>query len=234
MRARTSTTAARVYERQPFREFLRTFRWKQGEHMLLAAPTQTGKSTLASYLVAKRTSVVVLASKGKDANLAARYADYNRRATWEPQHGPKLLLWPKKQATNAQNIAHQKAVFREALDSVGRTGGWCVVVDEGHWATEFLGLGKDIAVLHHQGSSAGITMVTLTQRPAWIPRITYSSSSHVFLGNTTDRDDLKALADMGGVDAAAVRQAVMSLGRHDLLYLNPMGDAPPRIINIRQ
>ena len=223
-----------MYEREPFAKFMARLRWKQGEHLLIAAPTQCGKSTLASYLVARRGNVVVLASKRHDKNLLARYADYTRIPTWKPAAGRRLLLWPKGQPTNAQTIVHQRGIFRDALDGVSRTRGWCVVVDEAHWCTEFLQLGKEIAVLHHQGSSSGISMVTLTQRPAWIPRIAYSSSSHVFLGGTTDKDDLKALSDLGGVNAQEVKATVARLGRHDLLYLNPMGDAPPAVINIRQ
>lgn len=214
---------------------MRTLKWRQGEHVMLAAPTQCGKTTLASLLVKRRAYVVVLASKIKDDNLRARYRDYTRASDWPAGRGTKrVLLWPKGQAELSQNITHQRAVFKRALDSVGRQHGWCVVVDEAHWASQFLRLDKEIAILHHQGASSGTSMVVLTQRPAWIPRIIYSSASHVFLGATSYKDDLKALADMGGINSKEVADTVQRLGRHDLLYLNPMGDHPPTIINIRK
>ena len=68
----------------PFAEHLRALRWRQGEHLLVAAPTQCGKSTLASLLAPRRKNVVVLASKPSDDNLRARYADYTRVADWHP------------------------------------------------------------------------------------------------------------------------------------------------------
>lgn len=224
-----------MYDRVPFRQFMRDFRWRQGEHVMLAAPTQTGKSTLASMLVTRRANVVVLASKQRDDNLRARYRNYRRYTQWPPDRADhRVLLWPKHQDTLGEVITHQRAVFKNCLDGVSRQAGWCVVVDEAHWCSQFLRLDKEIAVLHHQGSSSGISMVTLTQRPAWIPRIIYSSATHVFLGQTSDKDDLRPLSNMGGTDAKQVAETLYAMGRHDLLYLNPMGDASPVIINTRQ
>ena len=131
-------------------------------------------------------------------------------------------------------ITVQREQFKRCLDGVGREGGWTVVVDEAHWTSQFLKLDKEVAVLHHQGSSSGVTMVVLTQRPAWIPRIIYSSASHVFLGQTAFKDDLRSLSSMGGVNAKEVMETVQTIGRHDLLYLNPMGDNEPCVINIRK
>lgn len=202
---------------------------------MLAAPTQTGKSTLASMLVTRRANVVVLASKSRDDNLRARYRDYRRYQNWPPDRDDhRVLLWPKHQPTLGEVIVHQRAVFKNCLDGVSRQSGWCVVVDEAHWCSQFLRLDKEIAVLHHQGSSSGISMVTLTQRPAWIPRIIYSSATHIFLGQTSDRDDLRPLSNLGGTNAKEVAETLYAMGRHDLLYLNPMGDSNPVVINTHQ
>ena len=227
------TTA--LYEPKPFSQFLRDLRWKQGEHMLIAAPTQAGKSTLASYLVARRGQVVVLAAKGKEDNLRRRYADFAKITDWPPPRDKsKVLLWPTRQATAALTMKTQQDAFKKCLDYVNMRGAWCVVDDESHWMSQFLRLDKEIAILHHQGSSQGVTMVNLTQRPSWIPKIIYSSSSHVFIGNTSDRDDLKSLSNLGGVDAKEVAETVQRIGRHDLLYINSMGDGKPCVINVRK
>lgn len=227
------------YPRVRFAEHLRTLRWRQGEHMLMAANTQCGKSTLAAKLSHRRDNVVVLASKPSDDNLRRRYADYLRMDQWNPPRNPdrkesRILLWPKKAATLEGTIPIQRPVFKDCLDSVSRMKGWCVIVDEAHWCSEFLRLSKEIAVLHHQGSSSGITMVTLTQRPSWIPKIIYSSASHAYIGFTANRDDLRQLSNLGGIDAPRVMDTVQRLGKHDMLYLNPMGDGNPCIINTQQ
>jgi hypothetical protein len=224
-----------VYERELFGKFLRRLDWKQGEHLFIAAPTQAGKTTLASYLAARRNHVVVLSSKPGDDNLRRRYADYRRITEWPPDRDTnRVLLWPKQQSELSRTIVAQRAAFKRCLDSVSKQRGWCVVIDEAHWCSQFLRLDREIAVLHHQGSSTGISMVTLSQRPAWIPRIIYSSASHVFLGATHDRDDLKALSNLGGIDAKETLDTLQRMGRHDLLYINPMGDGAPAVVNIRR
>ena len=164
-----------------------------------------------------------------------RFADFHKIEDWPPPRGKnRVLLWPKVQSTAALTQMVQRDAFKKCLDFVNMRGAWCVVDDESHWLSQFLRLDKEIAILHHQGSSQGVSMVNLTQRPSWIPKIIYSSSSHVFLGKTADRDDLKALSNLGGVDAKEIAATLQTIGRHDLLYLNPMGDAKPCVINVRK
>lgn len=226
---------AKAYDREPFAEFMQRFRWRQGEHMLIIADTQCGKTSLASILAARRSHVVVLGSKPRDDNLKRRYADYFRTGTWPaPREEKRVLLWPKNQKELSQNIITQRHEVKKCLDSVGGSGGWCVVVDEAHWTSQFLKLDKEIAVLHHQGASSGITMLVISQRPAWIPRIVYSSATHVFLGRFDNPEDLRALSSMGGLDKDDVKFTMQGLGRHDLLYLNRRDDIQPAIINIRK
>lgn len=224
-----------LYEQKPFSTFLRDLQWRQGEHFFIAAPTQTGKTTITSTLVSRRAHVVVLASKPRDPSLVKYYADYKRISSWPPPPGTKrVLLWPKPGKTLLETIEIQRKAFKKCLDSIGLAGGWCVVTDEFHWLSQFLRLDRENALLQHQGSSSGLTVVNLSQRPAWIPRITYSSATHSLIGSTTDKDDLKSLSNFGGSNARRVIETVQTMGRHDLLYLNPMGTAEPCIINSRK
>jgi hypothetical protein len=226
-----------AYEPKPFRDFMHELKWRQGEHFLIAAPTQTGKTTIAAYLVNRRKFVCVLGSKSKDKQLTERYPTFTRIEKWSrrvPREHQKVLLWPKVQNTIADTVLLQREVHKDYLDYINRIGGYCTVVDEYHWEAQFLRLDKELAAHHHQGSTNGNTMLDLTQRPAWIPRITYSSATHALIGRTRDKDDLKALSQLGGVDSARVIETVQRMGRHDLLYLNPMGDASPCIINTRK
>lgn len=224
-----------MYNRMAFRPFMESMRWKQGEHILLASPTGTGKTTLAAQLIRKRSHVVVLASKTRDSTIQQSFRDCERITEWPPRYDTnRVLLWPKNKGDLADVIAVQRIEFKSCLNDVGKMGGWCVVIDEAHWLSQFLKLDKEIAILHHQGRSSGVSMVVCTQRPAWIPRIVYSSASHVFLGQTASKDDIKSLASLGGVDAPQVLDTVQHIGRHDLLYLNPMGDHAPVVINTRK
>lgn len=223
---------------QPFAEHYKKLNWKQGEHLLIAAPTGAGKTTIAQQLVQKRRHVVMLVSKLHDPTLQAEFKGWHRATSWPPPRWEeKVLLWPKPTKKFGDNVKQHREVFGEALDDIGAGQGWTVLVDELHYTAsrEFAGLGAEIALLHHQGRSSGNTVVSLTQRPAWVPKIIYSSVTHAYIARTRDKDDLKRLSDLGGIDPRQVGSVVSQLPtRHDYLYVNPQGDSPPRIVNVRK
>lgn len=224
-----------MYNRMAFRPFMESMRWKQGEHILIASPTGSGKTTLAAQLIRKRDRVVVLASKSHDETIRQSFRDCEIIREWPPRYDSKrVVLWPRNRGDQAELINVQREEFLKCFNGVGKWGGWCMLIDESHWVSQFLHLDKNIAIMHHQGRSSGVSMVVCTQRPAWIPRIVYSSVSHVFLGQTASHDDQKALASMGGIHSKDVFDTLSRIGRHDLLYLNPMGDHAPVVINTRK
>lgn len=232
-------TSSVEFTRQSFEEHLRTLSWKQGEHVLMAAPTGAGKSTLMQAIIPKRRHVVILVTKFHDPLFEREFKGWYICRDWKklPRGEEKVLLWPKKQGSIREDIKHQAQVFSDCLEDIIRKQGWTVVVDELHYTTDphFLNLGPEIALLHHQGRSAGNTVVNLTQRPAWVPKIVYSSVSHAWIARTRDTQDLRRLSDLGGIDPRTVAAQVGGLPtRHDYLYMNPHGDAPARIVNVRR
>jgi hypothetical protein len=232
--------------RTPWRKHLQSVRWEQGDHILLAAPTRAGKTTMARKLIEKRGHTVVFVTKTHDSTIKNDYRGFYIARSWrdivsQPWH-EKVLLWPKAEKTLMATARKQRDIFGEALDRIGRGNrdgwsGWCCVVDESHYMTDprYLNLGKEIAMLHHVGRSAGISMVDLTQRPSWIPKIVYSSVTHAWIARTRDMDDLKRLSDLGGIDPRQLRDSIVALpSRHDYVYVNPQGDARPVIVNTRK
>jgi hypothetical protein len=229
--------------RQPWGEHFETLPWHQGDHLLIAAPTKAGKTTMVRRLADKRSHSVMLVTKTHDPTIRNEFKGWDVLRSWPPSPWQdKVLLWPKPQRTARATLMHQRGVFGEALDRIFRGNrdgwsGWNVIVDESHYLTsrEFCDLGPAIAMLHHQGRSAGVSMVNLTQRPAWIPKIIYSSVTHAWIARTRDMDDLKRLADLGGIDPRQMRDTVARLpSRHDYVYVNPQGDARPVIVNTRK
>ena len=240
----TATATETAFAPAPWATHYRALQWRQGEHVLLAAPTSAGKTTMARKLADKRSHVIMLVTKTHDETIRAEFRGWDRVHSWselKPWH-TKVLLWPKPGKTLADTLNLQRDVMRDALDGIGRgnrTGwsGWGVVVDESHYMTDpkFLNLGKEIAMLHHVGRSAGISMMDLTQRPSWIPKIIYSSVTHAYVARTRDAGDLKRLADLGGIDPRLTAHAVATLPtRHDYVYVSPQTDAPPAIVNTRR
>jgi hypothetical protein len=229
-----------IYPREPWQEHLANLKWEQGEHMLIAAPTGSGKTDLASKLIERRGYVVDFITKIKDPIFtSAAYKEWDRVTEWRPGKTPspwqnRVLLWPRQGRDMIETRAIQKDVFKTALEDIFKSGGWCAVFDELHYMTDngFLNLYDEVAILHHMGRSNNVTLVNLTQRPAWIPKIIYSSVSHAYIARTKDSGDLKRLADLGGVDGKLIAVSELPT-KHDFLYVNPMGDKSPVVVNIR-
>lgn len=195
--------------------------WKQGEHMAVVGPTGCGKTTLLSRILDVRKYVVVLATKTKDETLKKQFEGFARIEEWPPKvYQNKVLLWPKGEATIRGTVIKQATVFRHALDSIFNEGNWCVVFDEQHYLCKKLGLAVENEMYLHQGRSSGLSVVNGTQRPAWVPVVTYDSSTHAFVWNTGFEADRKRLADLGGINRRRFEGNMGNLGRHEFVYVN--------------
>src|SRR6266852_8339657 len=94
----------------------RQWQWRQGEHVILAGPTECGKTTLGLWLCEQRKYVVVLGMKPKDDvldDLIRR--GWQRTAAWPPppadRHGNRrIVLWPVTR--KAENRDKARKVFR--------------------------------------------------------------------------------------------------------------------------
>jgi hypothetical protein len=75
-------------------------------------------------------------------------------------------------------------------------------------------------MLLQQGRSSGLSIVNGTQRPAWVPVVTYSSATHSMIWRTTHRDDLKRIAELGGVEMRDLQRNLLTLDKHDFIYVN--------------
>lgn len=214
-----------AYETVPWSEFTRTFRWRQGEHLVIVKPTGGGKTTLLGALLPyqKTVATVVLVTKVFDETFTKQFSKrdgWHRIEEWPPpRYANRVLLWPKPGKTVRETVAKQHRIFRDALDRIFLERGWTVVCDEEHYLCKTLGLTPEVEMFHHQGRSSGLTVVDGIQRPKFVPLITFSSATHAFIGNTTDRDDLKTLANLGGVDAKLLAQEAMSLDYYEFLYI---------------
>jgi hypothetical protein len=195
--------------------------WKQGEHLASVGPTGCGKTTLLSRVLPARRYVVVLVTKTRDRTLKTQFKGFDRIYQWPPNRWQsRILLWPKGDRTVRGTILKQKDVFQKALDHIFNDGNWCVVFDEQHYICKKLGLSVENEMFLHQGRSSGLSVVNGTQRPAWVPVVTYDSSTHAFVWNTGFEADRKRLADLGGINRRTFETNMGSLGKHEFIYVN--------------
>lgn len=195
--------------------------WQQGEHVTLLGHTGSGKTTLARHLIQKRSHKLVFATKPRDPNIDVFKRDgFHLTRTWpvDPRIKRNVLFWPKIERTS--DIGAQAEAIGRCLQSVYRTGGWCLYFDEVRYITDTLGLQRPLEVIWLQGRALKLSVLAGTQRPAWIPREAYSEASHLFLWRSTNRYDLKRLEDASNVDTKELTPILRNLPKHDVLYLN--------------
>lgn len=231
-------------DRIPWRDHLAALKWDQGDHIMVAAPTKSGKTTLAKDLVERRSHVITFATKPRDATLDTEYRDWT--VISHPREirpwMDRIIVRPKVNAKKVGDVmaatrAAHREIFPQVFDFVYREGGYCVLIDETLYMADpkYGGVGSQIEMMHYHGRSNGISMVTLTQRPAWIPKIIYSSASHAYIAKTRDSADLRRLGDLGNVDPKQLMQDVQSLPtRWDFVYTPSLGEGNPGIINTRK
>jgi hypothetical protein len=165
-------------------EFKRTFRWFQGEHVLLLGTTGSGKTTLAVEVVGRRDHVIAFGTKGRDTTMQKLVSRGWERYYEPPVHAnvTHAVMWPDitKVDDPEDVIPMQHEVFRKTIALIYQQGGWCAFMDELSYITDDLNLDKRVKILYGQGRSMGISILAGTQRPRFIPVLAYDQSTHIF------------------------------------------------------
>lgn len=208
-------------------QFIRSFEWRQGEHIGMIGPTGNGKTNLELLLLMQgfRDYVAVFATKVSDPtlDLFGKAFDFKKLAAWNPklkiEKYPKRLLWPKGRDLRSLK-QHQRDVFLDALDDIYAAGGWCIVLDEMWWIGKILGLEQEMKIILQQGRSAGLSFMGATQRPAWVPLEVYDNSTHLFFWADNDETNLKRISSIGSFNSLAIRARIATLDEFEVLYVN--------------
>jgi hypothetical protein len=219
------STATQAVPFVPWEELERALDWRQGEHLTAVGPTGCGKSTLLMGLLPRRDYVVVVGTKPRDRTLdRLRRQGYRLTREWPPAApptvAPRVLFWPRIDRMGDRYA--QAAAIATMLESVYRTGGWTVVLDELRYITDprYLGLESQVVMLYTQARALGVSVVGGTQRPRYVPLDSYSAATHLFLWRSSDRADLRRLSELDGADVELVRAVLPHLQRHEALYVN--------------
>lgn len=214
------------FQHMPWEDFKRKFRWAQGEHLAAVAPTGAGKTTLFSELMPYRGYNLMFGTKRADKTYDKILRQGFRRVESVHEIKPwdkNVLLWPQMRSTIPATVMAQRDAFREALDVIVKQKSWTVWVDEAKYLAEFLKLRTELIYCLEQLRSINATIICGAQRPAWLPASVLSNSTHAFLWKTTNADDAKKLADIGGIDAKEVAAVLKQLGRYEFLYIRTRG-----------
>ena len=78
-----------IFPRESWQDHLNSLTWRQGEHMLIAAPTGSGKTDLASQLIERRGYVADFITKTKDPIFSTpAYKNWRKVTDWQPGKAP--------------------------------------------------------------------------------------------------------------------------------------------------
>ncbi len=225
----------------------------QGDHVAILGPTGTGKTHIALAIAELRTYSMLIACKPQDPLID----DAMAKGYWlvpgnklevpyvdNVPHYRRVVYWPRLGDTrgipNEQLLAlerrHQKPLVAGALGYVRKNGHWCMVLDEGTWICRDLRLQEQVDSALTQFRTLKASLVVLGQRPAWMGRYVLSQPTHLFIFQTSNTDDLKALGDISGTDTKLVQTIVRGLDKqsHHFLYIDTRSGvmfrsvAPPR------
>lgn len=224
-------------------EFYEFFKndWRQGQHIAIIAPTDTGKTTLALWLLPLMKFVVVFATKPRDktldklldkkSKLAHIVGNFTLFRSWKkgnPKKTPKRLLWPE--AKDLYAAGNQQREFQQALQQIYYDGGWSVYLDELWFMASVLKLEQEVRIYLQQSRSNYITLIVSSQRPSRIPLEVYDQSRHLFFGRDNDERNLSRISGISWISAGVIKYIVAHLRPHEFLYINTLTGFMCRII----
>lgn len=205
-------------ERVDYLKWRRGLVWKQGQHLSIVGPTGSGKTRLMRHLVEMRSWALWLASKPKDPELDAMVRQgwhRSRDGELDPLDGSRVLVWPNwpRDEMNPDHAPY----WHRALNSAWSQRGWCVAIDEVSFAAD-MGLSPYLAQIWKQGRTLSLSMLTATQRPAWVPRTMWSEASHLIFFRMNDQRDLDTVAQASSVSRSQVRDAALQLRQFEFIH----------------
>lgn len=172
--------------------------WNPGEHIAIIGTTGTGKSYLMSRIVQMRRFVAILRVKPDDIKFPGYKRTKDHRALVNLRVTDpigRFLIEPE--------YHRQAIVGARLMESVWKSGGWTIVLDELFYVHMKLRLGPYVDMLATQGRSKRISLVTGMQRPVNVTRFALSEMTHIFTFRLEKRD-VRTVAEIAGDDFANV------------------------------
>lgn len=228
---------------QTWDDFIADFQesWQPGQHIAIVAPTGQGKTNVLCSLLPLRKFVLGVDPKGGDDTLAK--AKLPRLTQWPPKgrdydkmaRGEPVRYVVGRRAQTRADRAYNRSLMGRVLPDVFDQGGWTVAIDELQILADrrFMGLADDVEELLISARYKRISIVSLFQRPANVPRAAYEMASWIFLGLTLDVDTVNRLAEITGRARSEIRGAVSGLSAADYSWLIVPGNPRrPLIVTI--
>lgn len=202
-----------------------------GEHVTIVAPTGWGKTHLALQLLVPQCTdkapAIVLQMKARDDTVAAfrKAAGFKVIRDWPPaqvpgRRPPGWVLAPPVKFDPDIDVPVQYDTFRRAMVGAMKRGKGIKVFADESADLQDIGLGKIMNHMLRQARSLQAGFWSATQRPYNAPMLSYGQATHLFIGNDSDKNSRKRLAEIGGIaDTKMIERVSLELPQHHFLYI---------------
>ncbi len=222
-----------LVERISREEFLtECWDYRPGEHVTIIGPTGSGKTWLGYQLLevtaTPEVPALVLVMKPRDGTVRkfSKENDYRIVRNWPPAVSPwkprkpsGFVIWPRFSFDPDRDNETMHMIFRRALLDSYRKGKRILFGDEVYSLAEELGLTKELVTIWTKGRSMECGLWVATQKPTHIPLWAYSQAEHLFLHFDPDKRARERFKEIGGVDPVLVERIILTLKRHEWLYI---------------
>ena len=201
--------------------------WEPGQHIALIGPTGQGTSTFAVGILKLRKWVIALDAKGGDDTLAK--SGFQPIKAWPPpskvrdeiaEGKPARLIMTGTTRTR-KDMAKLVALMNEAIEGARAEGGWTVYADEFQILADqrMFGLGVPVEQMLISARSAGSSVVTSFQAPAWVPKAGTRQASFVVMLKTADKNMIQTVAEAVGREWHELKDALGELPKYHVLVI---------------
>jgi energy-coupling factor transporter ATP-binding protein EcfA2 len=214
--------------------------YKSGEHVAFLGPTGCGKTTIAfdlmNELAEPERPAVLLVMKPRDDVVKdyKKLTGFRKTERWPPAirrgiskkgggFGKKRrgwIFWPRHGLRDIRRDDKMlEKQFRLVLNECYRSGKRIVFADEVVGLAKDLNLKKELEAIWMRGRSMECGLWASAQRPFEAPVAMYGQSEHLIIFKDSDKRSRDRYEEIGGVDGAQIKEIVLSLKKHEFLYV---------------
>ncbi len=215
-------------------EFLKQFRWREGQHITTIGPTGSGKTVLNRNLLRyaplkerRGQFVVVLGIKNRDDELYGPfqkegYEIVRKFDAWPEENviEERVIYAPRSDKQGKEGLSDRSRAFRSALHDIEAAGGWTVYADDLGFMSGPMNLRDEFLILWTIARSEGVEMIGSATDPVRIPVEAYGNASHLFLFKNSDDYRARRMAEFAGVNREIARETILTLPDHEFLYID--------------
>lgn len=208
-------------------------RWRQGEHLNVAGPTGSGKTTFCSAMLMLRMWVLGCDVKGGDDTLSetgwprisgrpdkfGQWLPYEYRRAIRDNEPVRVIVG--RQVTNFAGLRANWAVLEQLIERVFTDGKWTIYFPDLQLLTD-PGLGNvkvNLNLLWLAARNRKVSLVTDLQEFAWTPRLARSQPRWFVAGYTRDLDSVEAMAHAAGRSNAETKGMILALKQREYSWL---------------